>query len=337
MLKKISFAVVGCGQIGKRHAGIIEQSESCELAALIDIKKKETLNLEAFQAPFFQSLEAYLNSGEVADVITLATPNGLHYSQALQVLEACRHVVIEKPMALKKEEAEHLMNLAQQKNLRIFMVMQNRYSPPSQWLKNMVDSGTLGDIYMVQMNCYWNRDERYYRDHDWHGLSDMDGGTLYTQFSHFIDIMYWLFGDIENISARFADFNHEHLTAFEDSGTVHFDFVNGGMGTLNFSTAVWNQNLESSLTVIAQNGSVKIGGQYMDKVEVCTVKDYEMPQLIPTNPGTDYGHYKGSAANHQHILDNIVEVLTQNGRPAVEVSDGVQVTDIICRIYAAGK
>ena len=148
----------------------------------------------------------------------------------------------------------------------------------------MVESGKLGQIYMVQLNCYWNRDERYYKPGGWHGDAALDGGTLFTQFSHFIDIMYWLFGDICNIQTRFADFNHEKLTAFEDSGFVNFNFVNGGMGSLSYSTAVWNKNLESSMLIVAENGSVKIGGQYMNEVEYCHIKGYEMPELAPTNP-----------------------------------------------------
>ena len=132
---------------------------------------------------------------------------------------------------------------------------------------------------MVQLNCYWNRDDRYYKPDSWHGKKELDGGTLYTQFSHFIDILYWLFGDIENIQAKVNYLNHNHLTDFEDSGLVSFDFVNGGMGSINYSTSIWNKNLESSMTIIAEKGTVKIGGQYMDKVEVCHVKDYVMPVL----------------------------------------------------------
>ncbi|WP_228446790.1 Gfo/Idh/MocA family oxidoreductase [Chryseobacterium sp. 3008163] len=163
---------------------------------------------------------------------------------------------------------------------------------------------------------------------------DLDGGTLFTQFSHFIDIMYWLFGDLTNIQGKFADFNHKDLTDFEDSGFINFDFVNGGMGSLNYSTSVWNQNLESSMTVIAENGAVKIGGQYMDKVEVCNVKGYEMPELAPTNPGNDYGAYKGSAANHHYIIENVVDVLKGRSTITTNALEGLKVVDIIERIYS---
>jgi len=183
------------------------------------------------------------------------------------------------------------------------------------------------------LNCYWNRDDRYYKSGSWHGNKELDGGTLFTQFSHFIDILYWLFGDIQNIKSRFYDFNHADLTDFEDSGIVNFDFLKGGSGVLNFSTAVWDRNLESSMTIIAENGAVKIGGQYMDKVEYCHVNDYEMPELAPTNPGNDYGAYKGSAQNHNFVIDNVVDVLNNRATITTNALEGLKVVEIIERIY----
>jgi predicted dehydrogenase len=212
--------------------------------------------------------------------------------------------------------------------------MQNRYSPPSVWLKDVVENKILGDIYMVQLNCYWNRDERYYKKGNWKGTQDLDGGTLFTQFSHWIDIMYWVFGDITNIQAKFADFNHQDTTAFEDSGFVSFDFVNGGMGCVNYSTAVWEKNLESSLTIVGSKGSVKVGGQYMDQIEVCNIKDYEMPKLADTNPANDYGAYKGSANNHHNVIENVVDTLTGKNKITTNALEGMKVVDIIERIYA---
>lgn len=331
--QKIKFAVVGCGHIGKRHAEMVKRNTESELVALIDVKDKSQLGIESYDVPFFNSLEAFLASGIEADVINIASPNGFHAEQALQALEARKHIVIEKPLALNKQDAEKVIFKALHVHKQVFAVMQNRYSPPSVWIKELIESGKLGQIYMVQLNCYWNRDNRYYKPDSWHGKKDLDGGTLFTQFSHFIDIMYWLFGDIQNIQGRFNDFNHKDLTDFEDSGFVSFDFVNGGMGALNYSTSVWNQNLESSMTIIAENGSIKIGGQYMDKVEYCHVKDYEMPQLDPTNPGNDYGAYKGSAANHHYVIENVADVL--KGRAAITTNalEGLKVVDIIEKIY----
>lgn len=336
MNRKIRFAVVGCGHIGKRHAEMIRREEGAELIALCDIRPKEELGIESDPVPFARDLEELLGMGLEIDAVNLCVPNGLHAEMAIRAIETGHHVVIEKPMALTTADAERIISTSLHYQKQVFCVMQNRYSPPSVWIKGIVESGILGKIYRVQLDCYWNRDERYYKPGSWHGDTELDGGTLFTQFSHFIDIMYWLFGDIRDIQARFADFNHERLTAFEDSGFVTFDFVNSGIGSLNYSTSVWDKNLESSLLVIAENGSVKIGGQYMNKVDYCHIKGYEMPELPSTNPGNDYGPYRGSAQNHNFVIRNVVDVLT--GTPGETITtnsrEGMKVVDIIQRIYA---
>jgi len=335
-MSKVKFAVIGCGHIGKRHAEMIERNEESELVALVDIKPKDQVGIDAYSASFFNSVDELLQSPELnkIDVINIASPNGYHVEHALKCLEAKKHVVIEKPMALNKQDAELVIYKALNVHKHVFAVMQNRYSPPSVWIKDLIESGRLGNIYMVQLNCYWNRDSRYYKADSWHGKKDLDGGTLFTQFSHFIDLMYWLFGDIKNIHSRFSNFNHKDLTEFrEDSGMIQFDFVNGGSGCMNFSTSIWDKNLESSMTIIAEHGSVKIGGQYMDKVEFCHVKEYEMPVLQQTNPGNDYGAYKGSAANHHYIIENVVNVLKNRSVITTNALEGLKVVDIIERMY----
>jgi predicted dehydrogenase len=335
--EKVKFVIVGCGHIGKRHAEMVQRNPEAALVAICDIRNPEELGIEALDVPFFSSIDALLDAGLDFDVVNICTPNGLHAEQAIKALDRKKHVVIEKPMALSKADAERVIYKALHVSRQVFCVMQNRYSPPSQWIKDLIDRQVLGEIYMVQLNCYWNRDSRYYKKGNWHGTKDLDGGTLFTQFSHFIDIMYWLFGDITNINARFYDFNHKDLTDFEDSGVVSFDFVNGGMGYLNYSTAVWNQNLESSMTIIAENGSVKIGGQYMNTVETCQVKDYTLPELAPTNPGNDYGAYKGSAQNHNYLIDNAIEVLQGKSAITTNALEGLKVVEIIERIYSQKK
>jgi UDP-N-acetyl-2-amino-2-deoxyglucuronate dehydrogenase len=337
-MSKIKFAVIGCGHIGKRHAEMIVRNEEAELVALVDVRDKDTLGVEAYQVPFFASVDELLQSdlAKDIDVVNIASPNGYHAEHALKALEAQKHIVVEKPMALTKQDAEKIIYKALHVHKQVFAVMQNRYSPPSVWIKEMIGSKHLGEIFMVQLNCYWNRDDRYYKAESWHGKKDLDGGTLFTQFSHFIDLMYWLFGDISNVQSKFTNFNHANLTEFkEDSGIINFDFVNGGIGCMNFSTSIWDKNLESSMTIIGEKGSVKIGGQYMDKVEVCHVKDYEMPELAPTNPGNDYGAYKGSAANHHYIIENVVDVLKNRATITTNALEGLKVVDIIEKMYGS--
>lgn len=335
--ERVKFAVVGCGRIGKRHAEMILHHPEAELVALCDVAPRESLHLENYQVPFFASTEELLSANLGPDVVTICTPNGKHAALSLQALEARCHVVCEKPMALTKVDCEAMIFKALQVSRQVFCVMQNRYSPPSVWIKELIDQRLLGDVYLVQIDCYWNRDDRYYQPGSWKGTAELDGGTLFTQFSHFVDIMYWLFGDITNIHAALRDFAHQTTTDFEDSGMVTFDFLNGGMGCLNYSTAVWNQNMESSLTVIGSQGSVKIGGQYMNEVVYCHVKDYEMPTLPPANPANDYGPYKGSAANHHYVIENVVDTLKGRSSATTNALEGLKVVEIIERIYQAGN
>lgn len=330
---KIKFAVVGSGHIGIRHATMINGNNEAELTAMCDVLPKESLDLAGFDVPYYNDIDELLSKEKDTDVVCICTPNGFHSAQAIRALKADKHVVVEKPMGLSKSVCEEVIHLALQKNKHVFCVMQNRYSPPSVWLKDIVDQQLLGDIFMVNINCFWNRDDRYYKPGGWKGTQELDGGTLYTQFSHFIDLMYWLFGDIKNIQGKFRDFSHQDLTEFEDTGTVLFDFVNGGMGSINYSTSVWNKNFESSLTIIGSKGTVKVGGQYMNEVNYCHIENYEMPKLEESNPPNEYGHYKGSAANHHYIIENVVDTLKKRTVATTNALEGLKVVDIIERIY----
>jgi predicted dehydrogenase len=312
---------------------MIMRNPDADLVAISDILPAEKLGLENYPVPYFNSAEALFSSGLEFDVVNVCSPNGLHASHSILALENKKHIVCEKPMGLSKAECEQVIYTALRVSRQVFCVMQNRYSPPSVWIKDVIEKQLLGDIYMVQLNCYWNRDERYYKKDTWKGSADLDGGTLFTQFSHFIDIMFWLFGDIKDIQGKFNDFNHANLTAFEDSGLVTFNFVNGGMGSLNYSTSVWDQNLESSITIIGKKGSIKIGGQYMNEVEYCHIDGYQMPELAPANPANDYGHYKGSAANHHYVIQNVIDTLKGRTSATTNALEGLKVVEIIERIY----
>lgn len=333
----VKFAIIGCGHIGKRHAEMVLRNAEAELLALCDILPEKEAGVEQFNVPYFTSAEAMLEKTPDVDVVVVCSPNGLHAEHALLALQHRKHVVCEKPMALTKADCEKIIFKALQVHKNVFCVMQNRYSPPSRWLKRVVDDKIIGDVFMVQVNCYWNRDDRYYKKGHWKGTADLDGGTLFTQFSHFIDIMYWVFGDITDINARFDNFTHGHSIAFEDSGIVNFRFVNGGIGSMNYSTAIWDRNMESSITVVGSKGSVKVGGQYMNEVEYCHIDNYDMPVLDPVNPANDYGPYKGSAANHHYIIENVIDVLKGRTSITTNALEGMKVVEIIERIYALKK
>ena len=334
---KIKFAIIGQGHIGQRHAEMVRRNSEAELVAVCDLLPKEDLGLAGIDEKYYTSIDELLAANNDLDVVTICTPNGLHCEHALLAIDAGKNVVVEKPMALTKTDCETIINSASAKNKTVFCVMQNRYSPPSAWLKKIVEEKIIGDIFIVELNCFWNRDEKYYKHGGWRGTQSLDGGTLFTQFSHFIDIMYWLFGDIKDIQALFKDFNHNKLTEFEDSGLVSFNFESGGMGCINYSTAVWGSNLESSITVIGSKGSVKLGGQYLEKVEYCNIKEYTMPELGPTNSANDYGTYKGSANNHPQVISNVINTLKGKTEITTNALEGLKVVDIIERIYSLRK
>jgi UDP-N-acetyl-2-amino-2-deoxyglucuronate dehydrogenase len=338
--------VIGCGHIGKKHAAMIQTHPEAELVALCDAVSIEQLTgLEAFESiPFFNSIDNLLASNLEIDVINIASPNGYHEEHALKVLAANKHVVIEKPMALTTIGCQKIIDKATEIGKQVFCIMQNRYSPPSVWLKELLDTGTLGKIFMVQINCFWNRDNRYYKPHPqtgqpsgWHGTKKLDGGPLFTQFSHFIDLLYWCFGNITNIQTKFRNFTHTKSTEFEDSGLVIFDFTEGGIGSFNYSTAVWNKNLESSITITAENGTVKIGGQYADKITYCHIKNYEMTESATFSTLNSDENYKGVAMNHYYIIENVVNVLKNRASIAIDAKEGMKVIDIIERVYQVVK
>ena len=333
----IKFAIIGQGHIGKRHAEMVRRNPGAELVAVCDVLSKSQTGNAEIKESYYQSVDELLNQHADVDVVSVCTPNGLHAAHALKVLEASKHVVMEKPMALLKSDCENIIYKALQNHRQVFCVMQNRYSPPAVWVKDVVDKKIIGEVFMVQLNCYWNRDERYYKNGGWKGTQHLDGGTLFTQFSHWIDLLYWLFGDIKNIQAKFQDFKHENLTEFEDSGFISFDFVNGGMGSINYSTAVWDKNLESSITIIGSKGSVKIGGQYMDEVEYCHIQDYILPKLDATAPANDYCAYKGSANNHHFLIQNVIDTLSGKTTITTNALEGLKVVDMIERIYSIRK
>lgn len=334
-MRKIKFGVIGLGHIGLRHSKIANEHPFSETIACCDIdaQKKEKIIELGINAKFYSNYKELIENENELEVVNIAVPNGLHCEIALFALKNKKHVVIEKPMGLSKTECEQVIHQSLKYSKNVFVVKQNRYSPPSKWLKEIVKKNVLGNILMVQVNCYWNRDDRYYKSGGWKGTLKLDGGTLYTQFSHFIDIMYWIFGDIKNINAKFANATHKHSIEFEDSGIVNFEFLDGGLGCINFSISCWDTNMESSITVVGTKGSVKLGGQYLNEVEYCKIENYSLPELPPTNPPNDYGPFKGSAANHHFVIQNVIDTL--NGKSSIDTNalEGLKVVDIIERIY----
>lgn len=266
------------------------------------------------------------------DVIVVCTPNGLHAEHSIAALNAGHHVLCEKPMAIHSQDCLRMIEAAERSGKQLLIVKQNRFNPPVAAVKKALDENRLGKIYSIQLNCFWNRDSAYYAN-SWKGTKALDGGTLFTQFSHFIDLLYWMFGDVKKTDSILRNYHHQGIIEFEDTGMVLFEFVNGMTGTMNYTVNSHNKNMEGSLAIFGEKGTVKIGGQYLNELEYLDIEGYEISGLPAGNPPNHYGHYVGSMSNHDKVYANLLDVLQNGGNIAANGFEGMKTVEIIERIY----
>jgi len=331
----LKFAIVGCGHIAQRHAEHI--SNKAQLTAVCDTVKEKADALAAkYQAKAYYSLEDLLSGEPDTQIVSVCTPNGVHAAHAIQVLNAGKHALCEKPLGLSVAECGHMIQAAEKNNRRLFAIKQNRYNPPVAAVKQLIEEGRLGKITNVQLSCFWNRNNAYYAN-SWKGTKDMDGGILYTQFSHFIDLLYWMVGDVADVKAMTSNFQHEGVIDFEDTAVVILKFVNGALGTINCTINSHERNMEGSLTIFGEKGTVKIGGQYLNELEYQNIEGYKIEHLPEGNKANNYGTYFGSMSNHNLVYDNVIEVLEKGAQITTSAFEGLKTVEIIQKIYAAAQ
>lgn len=336
-MKKLNFAIVGCGRISERHAEQI--TRLANLVAVCDCieARADSLGKKFGSVPFID-YSKMLEDQRNIDIVSICTPNGLHASQTIFALRKGIHVLCEKPMAITVHDCGEMIKEAEKANRRLFIVKQNRYNPPVTAVKEAIDKGKLGKILSIQLNCFWNRNNDYYAKSDWKGTLKLDGGTLFTQFSHFIDLLYWFFGDVKHVEAISRNYLHGKLIEFEDTGIVLIEFFNGIIGTINYTVNSYSKNMEGSLTVFGEKGTVKIGGQYLNELEYQMIDGFEISNLSKGNPPNNYGQYQGSMSNHDKVYENVIEVLLNGGKIGTIGFEGLKTVEIIDKIYvAAGK
>ncbi len=332
-MEKIKFAIVGCGNIGMRHAQHIFSYGKLVSVCDTDVIKARFL-AEKYGVPFFASLEELISQSPPIDVISICTPNGLHAHHAKLALNSGHHVLVEKPMALKTAECKEMMEAASLNHKGLFTVVQNRFNPPVVAVKKALEKNAFGKISSIQLSCFWNREDAYYQ-HSWKGTQTLDGGTLFTQFSHFIDLIYWFFGDIDSVSAITRNADHLHSTEIEDCGVVMLTFANGIIGSLHFSVNSFARNREGSLTIIGKEGTVKIGGEYLNTIEYQQFSNYQLEIPLVTAMANDYGNYTGSMSNHDKVYANLVDHLLNDVPYYATALEGLKTVDIIEQIYRA--
>lgn len=331
-MNKIRFAIIGCGRIAQRHAGHI--SNRGILVAVCDVVKDKAERLaKEYKAASYCSIDDLLQAEAGLDVVSVCTPNGLHAEHSIKALQAGFHVLCEKPMALNTVDCERMIKAADEGGKKLFIIKQNRYNPPVVAVKKALEEGRLGKIYSIQLNCFWNRNADYYAN-TWKGTLKLDGGTLFTQFSHFIDLLLWMIGDVKQVQSMIANYAHRNVIEFEDTGVVMLQFVNGAIGTINYNVNSHVKNMEGSLTIFGEKGTVKIGGQYLNELEYQNIKDYIIRDVPAGNIANQYGNYEGSMSNHDKVYDNLIEVLHHNGTMTTSAIEGLKTVSLIEKMYS---
>ncbi len=327
----LEFAITGCGRIAQRHA---EQMKSYgRLKAVCDIiPQKADALAKQYNCNAYYSLDDLIVNENSIDVLAVCTPNGLHAEHSILSLNAGMHVLCEKPMAIKTVDCHAMIATAERNSKRLFIVKQNRFNPPVVAVKEIIEKGLTGKIYSVQLNCYWNRNDAYYKD-SWKGTKAMDGGTLFTQFSHFIDLLYWMFGDIKTVQAVTKNLAHNGTIEFEDTGIVNLEFENGIIGGINYTVNSYRKNMEGSITIFAEHGTIKIGGQYLNELEYQCSDLFEIKNLPIGSGANNYGTYTGSMSNHDKVYKNVCDVLQNGATMYANSIDGLKTVEIIERIY----
>jgi predicted dehydrogenase len=337
MEKRIKFAVVGCGSIGKRHVAVIDAEEKAELVGLCDINLEAATQISQLYGniPVFESYTELLKNTD-ADIISICTPHGLHAPMTIEAANAHKHILVEKPMALNLEDCRKMIQAAKQNQVELFVVKQNRYNKPIALTKKALDDGKLGKIFMVQCNVMWNRHQDYYTNSGWRGSRELEGGALHTQVSHFLDLMIWWFGNLTEAKTITDTLNHQ--IEIEDCGVSALKFQSGVIGSLLWTTCVYNKNYEGSITVIGEKGTIKVGGKYLNEIEFWDVQSYPLPENIEFNDlPNNYGKYQGSSSNHDKTVQNIIGKLLNERHMVVEGDEGMKTIEAIDKIYEAAR
>lgn len=309
-MPRIQFAIIGCGQAAAIHAAQIKRFG--QLVAVCDIiVSKGKIFAERHGAKFYPDLKQLLKKEPTLNVVVICTPNGLHCQQAITAMRAGFHVLVEKPMALNLRDANKMIRVAKETGRQLFTVMQNRFNPPVMAIRKLLQGNRLGAIYTIQLNCFWNRNAAYYKD-SWHGTKELDGGILFTQFSHFIDLLIWLFGPVKQVKSILKNTAHRREIAFEDAGVVLFEWKNGMIGTMNYTINAFEKNREGSLAILGERGMVKIGGEYLNTLQHQAISKYTIKYKEAIASANDYGTYQGSMRNHDKVYKSLIDTLKKN-------------------------
>jgi len=332
--RRIRFALVGCGRIARNHLSALEGTrDQAELVAVCDVDAAAMREAASKNgARGYGSLTALLAESD-PDVVVLATPSGLHPEQAIQIAQAGRHVMTEKPMATRWEDGKRMVQACDNAGVRLFVVKQNRYNATLQLAKRAVMAHRFGRIYMVTLNVFWTRPQSYFDSAKWRGTWEFDGGAFMNQASHYVDLLDWLIGPVESVYAYTATLARD--IQVEDTGVAAVRWRTGALGSVNVTMLTYPKNLEGSITIIGEKGTVRIGG-----VAVNEIQHWEFAEPAPEDElvkNASYGTTSVYGFGHPAYYDNVIKVLRGEAEPQTDGREGLRSLEILIAIYRSAR
>jgi predicted dehydrogenase len=329
------FGIVGCGRIVSKHLEAITEIESAQLVAVCDIDEKKARNVgEKYGVPYYTSYDDMISNIEI-DVVTVLTPSGLHAEHVIDIVKKFKkNVICEKPMALKLSDADEMIRVCDEHGVRLFVVKQNRYNLPVQKLKEVLDEGRFGKLVLGTVRVRWARHQEYYDSADWRGTWQFDGGALTNQASHHIDLLEWMLGQPIEVSAmtstRLADIETE------DTGVVIIKFESGALGVVEATTAARPTNIEGSISILGEGGTVEIGGMAVNELKIWKFteeqpEDKDIIKDFSENPPNVYGF------GHKRYIENVIESLNTGKKALVDGLEGRKSLELINAIYESAE
>lgn len=332
--RKIRFSVVGCGRISKNHFISLNQlKDDVELVAVCDTDESALKRASTeFSVQGYSDLATLLKDSP-CDIVTLCTPSGLHSEQAIKALEAGRNVLTEKPMATHWSDGLAMVVAAKKANRRLFVVKQNRLNPTLQLLKEALRLGRFGRVYMVTVNVFWTRPQDYYDQAPWRGTWKLDGGAFMNQASHYVDLLDWLVGPIASLQAYTGTLARK--IEAEDTGVVAFRLKNGGMGSMNVTMLTYPKNLEGSITIIGEKGTVRIGGLAVNEIQ-----HWQFSETHPMDERLKEASYETTSVygiGHPLFYRNVVDCLNGSAQALTDGNEGLKSLELLIAIYRSAK
>jgi UDP-N-acetyl-2-amino-2-deoxyglucuronate dehydrogenase len=332
--RKIRFALVGCGRISANHFDALERHrDRAELVGVCDIDPEALARAETRTgAPGFRSLDALL-AGTDADIVILSTPSGLHADQAIRVAAAGRHVMTEKPMATRWRDGKRMVHACDEAGVHLFVVKQNRRNATLQLVKRAVEKKRFGRIYMVNINVFWARPQSYYDSAPWRGTWEFDGGAFMNQASHYVDLLDWLIGPVDSVQAYTATLARN--IQVEDTGVVSIRWRTGALGSMNVTMLTYPRNLEGSMTIIGEKGTIRVGGVAVNKIEHWCFADAD-----PDDAMVEQASYETTSVygfGHPLYYDNVIQSLRGEAVPDTDGREGLQSLEVLIATYISAR